>query len=62
VRGGFEEGKREGNVVMPLLLKLTLRLLGINAGACLQNDLRPKGSGLTLNVVFHPLKGRRLLV
>jgi hypothetical protein len=58
--GGFEEVEREGNFVMNLLLKSTLRLLGINAGACLRHELRPRGSGLTLSGAFNPLKGRSL--
>jgi len=59
-RGGFEQGKREGNVAMTFILKSTLRLLGINAGAWLRHEFRPRGSGLTLSGVFHPLKGRNL--
>ena len=46
---------------MTILLKPTLRLLGINAGACLRHELRPRGSGLTLSGAFHTaLKGRSL--
>ena len=59
--GGFKDGKKQGNVAMTLLLKSTLRLLGINAGACLRHELKPRGSGLTLSGAFHTaLKGRSL--
>jgi len=51
-KGGFKDGKREGNVVMTVLLKSTLRLFGMTAGAC---------SELTLSDAFYTaLKGRSL--
>jgi hypothetical protein len=52
----FENKKAETFLTLPL--KLTLRLPGINAGACLRPELRPRGSGLTLSgALLTALKG-----